>query len=97
MTIQAMTFSQVAKAVRLTREQLYATLRATELIESVGFERVYQTKRGSKQGYMTERFDGTYIINNSMGQKDANGKVVFHQLLDSRIIDVLNEQMCHQG
>lgn len=91
MTIQAMTFSQVAKAVGLTREQLYTTLRATGLIESVGFERVYQTKSGCKQSYMTERFDGAYIINNSMGQKDVNGKVVCHQLLDSRIIEKLKE------
>lgn len=89
MSIQAMTFKQVAKAIGISREQLYITLRATGLIESVGFERVYQRRGGSIQSYMSERYDGEFIINNACGKRDQKDRVVPDQMLDSRVISVL--------
>lgn len=89
MSIQAMTFVQVAKAVGLTREQLYITLRANGIIESVGFERVYQRRDGTIQSYMSERYDGEFIINSACGKRDQKNRIVPDQMLDSRVIIVL--------
>ena len=93
MSIQAMTIKQVAKAVGLSREQLYIILRATGLIVSVGFERVYQQRAGAEQSYMSERFEGDYIINSACGKRDRYRRVVPDQMLDSRIIDVLKGRL----
>lgn len=89
MSIQAMTFVQVAKAVGLTREQLYITLRANGIIESVGFERVYQRRDGAIQSYMSERYDGDFIINSACGKRDQKNRIVPDQMLDSRVVIVL--------
>ncbi|KHS80484.1 MULTISPECIES: hypothetical protein [Pectobacterium] len=89
MSIQAMSFVQVAKTVGLSREQLYVTLRATDLIKSIGFVRVYQRRRGAIQSYTSERFEGQFIINSAGGKRDDNDCVVPDQMLDCRVIPEL--------
>lgn len=93
MSIQAMSFKQVGKAMGLTRGQLYVNLRVFGLIKSVGFERVYQQRDGNKESYISERFDGEFIINSAGGKRDSSGKVVPDQMLDSRVITALEERL----
>ncbi|HDL7911209.1 hypothetical protein [Yersinia intermedia] len=93
MSIQAMSFKQVGKVIGLTREQLNVNLQAFGLIKSVGCERVYQQRGGAKESYISERFDGEFIINNACGKRDSYGKVVPDQMLDSRVIAALQERL----
>ncbi|EQB2068861.1 hypothetical protein ACYEVR_003058 [Yersinia enterocolitica] len=93
MSIQAMSFKQVGKAMGLTRGQLYVKLRAFDLIILVGVERVYQQRSGAKESYRSERFDGEFIINSAGGKRDSYGNVVPDQMLDSRVIAVLQKKI----